>query len=463
MKLKYRITILFTVLVSTILLLVCISVYYFSSLSRQNEFRTRIKNRALTTIRLLKKVPGINESLLRQIDEKTLVSLEQKSVVIYNGSGKIIYAYTDEHTQPVLANDKIIDRAISRKEYYFSVDKKDAVAISLSDAKNTTIIVSAALDQIGYSKLYELQLILFLSFIVSVLITFFSGLLFSIQIVNPIKKVTKEVNEISSLQLSRRIEVTTTKDELNELIHTINNLMNRLQESFEIQKRFITNASHELSTPLTAILNQLEITLQNERNDEEYKTVILSVYEDVKNMAQLTRSLLEIAKASGTSYGIELNLIRIDELLINMPLLIKKINANYIVELNFSSFPENEDLMMIFGNSDLLISAIKNIILNACKYSNNNQANVSLSFTNEVIQIEIKDSGSGINEEDIPYIFQPFFRGKNVLGKHGSGLGLPLSLRIVNMHKGSIEFKNLQPSGSCFLITLPIAKQFHKL
>jgi len=82
MKLKYRITILFTVLVSTILLLVCISVYYFSSLSRQNEFRTRIKNRALTTIRLLKKVPGINENLLRQIDEKTLVSLEQKSVVI---------------------------------------------------------------------------------------------------------------------------------------------------------------------------------------------------------------------------------------------------------------------------------------------------------------------------------------------------------------------------------------------
>ncbi|MFX8988299.1 histidine kinase dimerization/phospho-acceptor domain-containing protein, partial [Acinetobacter baumannii] len=82
----------------------------------------------------------------------------------------------------------------------------------------------------------------------------------------------------------RRLAVTKPKDELNELALTFNDLMNRLQESFEIQRRFISNASHELSTPLTSISSQLEIILQSDRTNAEYKEVLLSVYEDVKQL-----------------------------------------------------------------------------------------------------------------------------------------------------------------------------------
>jgi signal transduction histidine kinase len=237
--------------------------------------------------------------------------------------------------------------------------------------------------------------------------------------------------------------------------------MTRLQESFEIQTRFITNASHELSTPLTAILSQLEITLQNTREVAEYQFILRSVYEDVRGLAQLTRSLLEIAKASGTSNGIELKLIRMDELLMDIPPEIKKINKAYQVELNFDSFPENEDLMMVFGNDNLLISAIKNIITNACKYSDNHLALVNLSFPENCVQIEITDNGHGINEADLPFIFQPFFRGTITSGQQGSGLGLSLTERIISLHKGHVQVLYTGSNGTCFRINLPIAKQFH--
>jgi len=461
MKLKYRITVLFTILVSVILLMICVSVYYFSSLSRQNEISTRLKNRALTTIGLLYKVPGINQNMLRQIDEKTLLSVKEKSVLIYTAAGKLIYSYIDENTQPVTASADIIKAATQHKNYHFSVGNKDAVAIYIPNLKNDYIVISAAWDQTGYEKLYELKWILFLSFIVSVIITIVFGLLFSLQITVPIQRITSEVNEISSNQLSRRIRETGTRDELNDLIHTFNKLMTRLQESFEIQTRFITNASHELSTPLTAILSQLEITLQNSREVAEYQFILRSVYEDVRGLAQLTRSLLEIAKASGINNGIELKLIRMDELLMDIPLEIKKINTSYQVDLNFDAFPEIEDLMMVFGNDNLLISAIKNIITNACKYSDNHLALVKLSFPENCVQIEIADNGNGIHEADLPYIFQPFFRGTNASNQQGSGLGLSLTERIINLHKGHIQVLYTGSAGTCFQINLPIARQFH--
>jgi signal transduction histidine kinase len=399
--------------------------------------------------------------MLRQIDEKTLLAVKEKSVLIYTETGKLIYSYIDENTQPVTASVEIITAALHHKTYHFSVGKKDAIAIYIPNVKNNYIVVSSAWDETGFEKLYELKWILFLSFIVSVIITIVFGLLFSLQVTVPIQRITHEVNEISSLQLSRRIRETGTKDELNDLIHTFNNLMTRLQESFEIQTRFITNASHELSTPLTAILSQLEITLQNTREVAEYQFILRSVYEDVRGLAQLTRSLLEIAKASGTSNGIELKLIRMDELLMDIPPEIKKINKTYQVELNFDSFPENEDLMMVFGNDNLLISAIKNIITNACKYSDNNLALVNLSFLLNCVQIEITDNGHGINEADLPFIFQPFFRGTITSGQQGSGLGLSLTERIISLHKGHVQVLYTGSNGTCFRINLPIAKQFH--
>jgi two-component system sensor histidine kinase ArlS len=463
MKIKQRIVLLFTGLVTAILLFLCISIYFFSDRYRQNDFRKRLRNRAITTMSLLSKVPEINKNLLKRIDELTLVALQQRSVMVYDDNGNLIYHYVDENANPVLLNDQI--KAIVKKtgEYYYSGNSKDIVALSFKDSVNNYIIVSAAYDRDGVQTNKELKLILIISFFAGVLITFVSGVFFSNKLVGPIKRITNEVKEISSRNLSRRIPASKHNDELNELAATFNELMTRLQESFEIQRRFIANASHELSTPLTSILSQLEITLQKERSFAEYKEVIQSVYEDVIDMTQLAKSLLEIAKASGSFAGIELASVRVDELLMKLPYTLKKEDTKNQVVLHFDVFPEDEDKLLLFGNADLLFIAIKNIVQNACKYSTDHIANVSLHFTNEQVQIVISDNGPGIKDVDIPFIFQPFYRGSNSGTNEGFGLGLSMAHKIINMHKGSIILENKMSGGSVFTLQLPVAGSFQSV
>ncbi len=461
MKIKYRIAILFTLLVTFILFFVCASIYYFSNLNRESDFRRRLRNRALSTISLLVKVEGIDRDLLKKIDENTLISLKEKSVIVYDSQNKETYHYRDEGAAYERPEPDALAKARESGEYIYNKGHRDVVVVTYRSASQQYVAVAAAYDEMGLEKMEQLKFVLIISFVSGSLITLLSGLIFSSRLVRPIKKITNEVKEISSQNLSRRIVLASTKDELYELSYTFNQLLTRLQESFEIQRRFIANASHELSTPLTSISSQLEITLQNQRGATEYQQIIQSVYDDVKNLNRLTRSLLELAKASGTSDGMELTLVRMDELLMKLPVDLHKTNEHYKVELHFDSFPENEDSLLVFGNGDLLESAVKNVVLNACKYSDNHTANVALTFSDSHLNIMIADNGPGILKEHQSLIFQPFFRSDKDNSSDGFGLGLSLAYRIIKLHKGNIRFEETVPHGSTFIITLPIARHFH--
>ncbi len=463
MKIKYRITILFTVLVTLISLMICSSVYYFSDLNRKKSFAKRLRNRATTTANLLLTVNGIDNNLLRKIDETTIITIQEKSVVVYTSDFKELYSYTDNNIEPVKVDSRLLRKAEQEKEVSFSEGRREAVALYYVDENKPYIVVAAAYDRDGIEKLSQLRFILSISFLTSILITFCTGYFFSKRIVAPIKKISRDVKEISSQNLSRRINLQDAKDELYELSSTFNDLLQRLEKSFEIQRHFIANASHELSTPLTSISSQLEVTLQNERKADDYKKVIRSVYMDVKDLTRLTRSLLEIAKASGTSNGMELVLVRIDELLMKLPAELRDTDASYQVVLLFDNFPEEDDLLLVFGNPELLYSAIKNVVVNACKYGTDHTATISLGFSSNKLQIIISDNGPGILDEEKNLIFQPFYRSKKNSDIPGFGLGLSLAYRIITLHKGSMEISNNTDTGAAFTIELPIARVFHKI
>jgi two-component system sensor histidine kinase ArlS len=250
------------------------------------------------------------------------------------------------------------------------------------------------------------------------------------------------------------LQTSSSKDELKKLADTFNNLLNRLQESFDTQRRFISNASHELSTPLTSISSQLQVTLQKERSLQEYRQVLQSIHEDVQQMGQLTKSLLEIAK-TGNQGTIELGEVRIDEVLLKVIGDVKKMNHEYEVALNFGILPDDEKSCMVFGNVDLLYSALKNIIENGCKYSPDRRSIVELSFNAKDIIIKVMNKGDVIAEEEIEQIFQPFFRSATAIEVKGFGLGLALAKRIVGLHKGVITVQSDIENGTRFTITLP--------
>ncbi|MBC7889032.1 MAG: HAMP domain-containing protein [Ferruginibacter sp.] len=457
MPVRIKITLLFTMIVFLLLSLLCTSVYYFSYSNRVENVKSRLLNRALTTASLLNQSETFDEALINKIDASTAMSMNNKTVQAYNYFDVKIYTYADNPGDTIHLDTTILDEARKRKLVFFAIDQKEALAWCDVDNQSGIVIVAAAYDEEGRKYLERLQLILLFSFTGGIFIAIASGYFFSRGLLLPIRKITDEVNIISAKNLTHRIKSGHANDEWNNLTATLNELLNRLEESFEIQRRFISNASHELSTPLTSISSQLEIALQRERGAGEYRKVMLSVYQDVRHLSKLTQTLLEFAKASGTPGGIEIDLVRVDEVLMLLPAEMKKINKSWLVQLDFDQLPEQEEQLLVFGNAILLFAAIKNIVSNACKYSDDHLARVKLFVRLKQIIIVIADEGKGIDEAEIQNIFQPFYRADNSRSITGFGLGLSLASRFIKLHKGEISVQSVLNKGTAFTITLPVA------
>lgn len=458
MPVRLRITLLFTLVVFFIMGFVCWSTYYFSYQSRIEAIKTRLTNRAITTATLLSRSEIFNRGMVERIDSLTTLSLKNKSVQAYNFINNKIYSYSDVPFDTIAVSTTVLDDTRVRKRLYFTQSGKDVIAYYYNDNNTKVVMVCGATDEDGKNNLNRLKNILLVSFITGLGVAVIGGYIFSRRLLRPIKKIAREVTEISAYSLTRRIQTGHVNDEWYQLSKALNELLDRLQESFELHRRFISNASHELSTPLTAILSQLEISLQRERSGAEYQNTLSTVIQDVKNMTKLTHTLLEFAKASGNKGGLEINLVRIDEILMELPASMKKQNKIYEVKLQFGQLPENEEDLLVFGNPELLTTAIHNIVSNACKYSVNRKAIVNLELMNSFFVISVADRGAKIPSEERSNIFHPFYRIETGQNIKGFGLGLSLAYRIIKLHKGDIIVDSGPGEGNIFSIRLPFAR-----
>ncbi|RYZ26895.1 MAG: HAMP domain-containing protein, partial [Chitinophagaceae bacterium] len=319
MPVRLRITLLFSLFAFIILAIVCSGIYYFSYQSRLNAIKNRLTNRAITTARLLSQQEIFDKELVGRIDSLTTISLQKKTVQAYDYQNKEVYTYSDLPGDTLVVNKDILNNARVNQRYYFLAGEKEAIAYHYVDNNARVVVVTAAEDVEGKRNLATLLKILFASLLIGSFFVLISGYVFSRSLLRPLKKISEDAAEISAQNLARRIKTGSAKDEWFQLADTLNQLLNRLQESFELQRRFISNASHELSTPLTAISSQIQVSLQREREAEDYKKVMQSIYQDVQHMSKLTQTLLELAKTSGNKGGLEITEIRLDEILLRLP------------------------------------------------------------------------------------------------------------------------------------------------
>ncbi len=455
MKIKFKIALLFTLLVILIFLILGIAVYYFSSLNRQNQFTQRLKNRALTNARLLIELEEMNKPLLKKIDSLTMNLLFEERILIYDHKNNLLYVNRSEISMPSHPDTAMLNNIRANKEYRFTVKEYDGIGTVYHEKETDYVIVATAVDRVGRNTLFQLKKILLLSGLAGIIITILIGYIFSINLLRPLAKIIDEMKEISLQNISRRITTSNKKDELNELAKTFNELMERLESSFNNQKRFIANASHELSTPLAAISSQLEVALLQNRNEQEYKKVLGSVLEDVVHLNNLVRKLLELAKA-GAGKGISIEPVRVDEIILSAVEEVNRLHKDYDIYFSFDEIPEDDSQCYIYGNEELLFIAFKNIIENACKYSSTHKAWVNISIHPDKKIIRVKDEGMGMTPEEVQKIFEPFFRSQNAENiSTGHGLGLSMSSGIIRLHKGELNIESEPDKGSTFIITLP--------
>ena len=453
MSVRFKITFLFSIIVCCILGMLCTSVYLFFSSGRERYIDSRLTNMAITTGRFLSKEEIFNRDVISKIDSLTAISFTRKTLQAYDSTFKKIYSFNDDEDDTLILNTTLLNEAKNSNKIYTRIGKRDAVVYNYYDGQQDLLIVAAGYDLYGHKNLKNLFVILLISFFVGTLIAIISGYLFSRKLLYPIGKIADDVNEISAYKLTKRIDSGSSPDEWNHLAQTLNKLLDRLQESFEIQSRFISNASHEVFTPLTAISSQLELALDKNRSANEYKKTMHSVYQDIRHMSKLTLTLLEFAKASGSKSGIEIKPVRIDEVILQLVKEINKINAQYTVNLDFSKLPTDHEDLVIMGNEGLLFTAFKNVALNACKYSDDQKVNISLFADGKEIIISIGNTGPGIPQNEFENIFQPFYRiEKDRVSDDGFGLGLSLSKRIIKLHYGEIIVNSIVQGETVFTI-----------
>jgi two-component system, OmpR family, sensor histidine kinase ArlS len=455
MKISLKIILLFTGIVSCILLGMALLIFGLSKENVNRDFRQQIRSRAGRAAYLYDLFKTDTTNLLKSIDANAPTVLSNKSIQIYDTTGKLIYDFQDPKVSEVIPKQEWFERVMQKEEIFSRRGEKD-IGFFLFNRK--IIVLLAAENISGRAYIHELRKIVVIYFPLAVLVTLLAGYLFSRTITKPIRQTIHDVKLITTQNLSHRLFTGKSKDELAELNQTFNALLNRLEESFAMEKRFISNASHELSTPLTSVSSQIDVALLQDRSIDEYKKVLSSVLNDVKGLHQLVRNLLEIAKA-GSHGVIMLEKLRIDEILVKAWRDASRMNNTCNIEILIPELPEDENECTVFGNSHLLQSAFKNIMENGCKYSPDGKTKMELETRGEEAVIIFSNKSEFLPSEELEKLFEPFYRGENATNKAGFGLGLTLTQRIIHLHKGELTIHS-DPSGETKIrIVLPTLKR----
>ncbi len=270
----------------------------------------------------------------------------------------------------------------------------------------------------------------------------------------PVQQMTDTARSISAHNLRERIQVRNPRDELGRLAETLNSMMDRLEQSFDAMRQFTADASHELRTPLTAIRTEVEIALRSARSPDDYQQVLASTLEEVERITRLADSLLLLSREdAGTAPSVRQPL-RVDELLREVGEHVKAVADQAGVTLTVGGLPP----AAVEGDADRLRQVFYNLLDNAVKY---NRAGGSVTLSgrrhDRHVIIEIADTGVGIPAEELPRVFDRFYRVDKSRSRQmgGAGLGLSIAKALVESHAGRIEVESTLGKGSTFRVVLP--------
>ncbi|GAB3181701.1 sensor histidine kinase [Telluribacter humicola] len=453
MNIKARLTLLFTLLVASIMIITRIGIYIQYDQYREEQFYSYLKDRATTIVQLIEGIEGISDSDIKRIEEKVSTVLMGEEITVYDSNDSVIY---DSGKVPFPVTEQVLAQVRGGSEIHLREDSKEVVMIRHihEPGQKPWVVVAYASDIIGLNKLNRLRDILAYGWLISLVVVGGAGWLFAKDALKPVSEIIKQVNNISAGNLYDRLRVGREKDELNQLAATFNLMLNRIELAFTSQKSFVSHASHELRTPLSVIMGEVEVTLMKKRTGEAYEETLKRVLEEVRNLNSVVNGLLEMARTE-SNVSTSFRKIRVDEVLWQAQTQVMQKNAEYKVEIQYDEIPENEEDLQLEGDETLLRTAFTNLMENACKYSENRKVEVLLEVKEKTIRVHFKDQGVGISEEHLPQLFDTFYRVSSVQNTHGFGIGLALVKRIVDMHQGQIHVNSSLGVGSTFIVSLP--------
>ncbi|UTW65984.1 HAMP domain-containing histidine kinase [bacterium SCSIO 12643] len=446
MRISTKLSITFSIIASVIFVVFGILLYWFSSDHRKNDFLKRLRERVEITEKIFLEKDSFSDEEFEKINDQFLHTLPQETEevvpIVHGRKPQFKYDYPKEVVISLIRNGNI----------EFEWDGNQGVSKLFHVKGKDYLIIVTAKDEVGLDYLKYLRNIVVLLVLLGIPIIFALGFEVTKRALKPISLKIQNANKISASSLHLRLSVWNENDELGELAISFNKLLDRLESAFEAQKSFINNASHELRNPLTAILGEAELAVSKSRTNEEYVASLKAILNEAEILNSTVNNLLQLSKISVQDIGLTYKEVEFETFLGSVRDSYEFINPEHQLKLDIEEVKDNK----ILCNQNLLKTALINIWDNACKFSSNKPVEINAQLDNGCIILKVVDQGVGIEAEDLDKIATPFYRGKNVINVKGSGVGLSLSAKIIELHKGKLSIDSLLNEGTTVTISMPV-------
>lgn len=388
-----------------------------------------------------------------EIDEDLDVYKDGIYISVYDDAGHFLYGRIPYAfpTDAAISTDKMIKISNDAGTWYVF----DHVQI-YSGYGNVHVrgITSAAIAQSAFSTLHRLTAILLP---ILVLISVLGGYWLARRAFRPVRQIVETAESIShSGDLTLRIQLPPGKDEIHSLANTFDGMFDRLEETFQKEKQFTSDAAHELRTPTSVILSQCEYALENATTVEETKEALICVQQQAEKMARLISQLLTLARADNGTQKLQKELLNLSEL----TEIICQQQQEYASAKNITMETAIQQDILFHGDETMLMRLWINLIENGIHYGKENgHLTVSLSKEQNRIVGRVIDDGIGIGPEHLDKIWQRFYQVDTVRNpnQNSTGLGLSMVKWIVEAHGGNVSVQSHLGAGSTFTFAIPIS------
>ena len=339
--------------------------------------------------------------------------------------------------------------------YYFNKDIYRISSMSLFEKNSIKVFIQLATKK-ELDSPYIKQLLYSLAVatpIILIIFLFIANILIN-KTLSPVKGVIKAVRSISANNLSKRIETNNIPSEIKELVATFNTLLCNLENSFREITDFSNNASHELKTPLTVIRGEIEVALKYDRDPAQYREILRDILQESISIQKMLEQLLFLAKKETLSLTTDFHELYLDEILTDTSLQLEKFSKTKEINLELREITP----LTLYANVTLLKIAIINILRNAIIYSKNHSTITTLMREDkENYIVSIQDQGYGIDKEDLPFLFDRFYRADKSRSRKDAGVGLGLAIvkMILDIHHYDIEIQSTKGVGTTVNIKIP--------
>lgn len=457
MSLRARLALLYTLLLGGLLLIFGLTVYGVVTVNLRNVIDTSL-TQTFNTI-----LADINETTqvetVRDLEDVALPSLDLTGDVFvqaWSRDNRLLSSnIPQQFTRPL--DPRGLQSSVPEFRDIFINDvhlRVLTVPLDLGGRPIGTLQLATSLDVVDATQ-NTLVTVLIIGSAIAMVVAGLAGWLSTRRALAPLQAVTQTALQITRADdLSRRILYQgPSDDEVGQLIHAFNQTLGRLENLFNTQRRFIADVGHELRTPLTVIKGNVDLMRRMGCSDDES---LVSIEDEVDRLTRLVGDLLLLAQAESGKLPLDIRTVELDTLVLEA-MQQMRVLAREKLKMRLADI----DQVLVCGDRDRLKQVLVNLIGNAIKYTPpGGEVVVGLGKADNQAQITVSDTGPGIPEEDLPYVFERFYRGEKsrTRSKDGKGFGLGLSIAywIVRNHGGTIEVDSKLGQGTTFCVWLPL-------